>query len=340
MRRLTKKLLAKSQSAFLLSLEIFNKPTVGYRTESFSILFTNAWELLLKAYLFQKSGGIKHSIFRKKKRNIKRDSLTIDECIKKVFSSTVDPVMKNIEYISDIRNESAHLIIENLNPYFSRVFQSGVLNYLAYIKKWFEIDLSAKFRPGLISLISDEKAFKDISILKKRVSIEDFQSIISWIERFEELKKLGNKAAIPITYSIAITKNTIKADIVLSAGTNGKEAIILEKYRYRDTTHPHRRKEAMELIIKRLKKDKEFTSYDFQSYCFARGVKKTLKNENYWKEKYDSGQYSDKLVDEIITFINSDSYSKERKRIRKGYGNRKKRKMKINRLRQTKQSGK
>jgi len=48
LRRLTKKLLDKSQIAFLLSLELYNKPTISYRTEAFSIFFTNAWELLLK----------------------------------------------------------------------------------------------------------------------------------------------------------------------------------------------------------------------------------------------------------------------------------------------------
>lgn len=328
MRRLTKKLLEKSESAFLLSLEIFNKPTVEYRTESFSIFFTNAWELLLKAYLYKTKEGQKLSIFRRKKRNQKRQSLTIDECIRKVFTNELDPVRKNIEYISDIRNESVHLIIEDLNPYFSRVFQRGVLNYLEYLEKWFDFNLSAKFKPGLISLISDEKALVDISVLKNRVNREDFQSIHSWIKRFEELEKLGDKATIQITYSIAIIKNPNKADIVLSTGAKGKEAIILERYRDRDKTHPYRRKEAMEQIIKRLKREKEFTPYDFQSYCFVRGVKKTSKNEYYWKEKYDSGQYSDKLVDEIVTFTNSDSYSRERENIRKKYCNHFRRKRK------------
>lgn len=48
LRRLTKKLLDKSQIALLLSLELYNKLTISYRTEAFSIFFTNAWELLLK----------------------------------------------------------------------------------------------------------------------------------------------------------------------------------------------------------------------------------------------------------------------------------------------------
>ena len=274
MRRLTKKLLKKSQGAFLLSLEVFNKPTIEYRTESFSILFTNAWELLLKAHLFQTSGGRKLSIFRRKRKNRKRESLKIDECLKKVFPNIHDPVRKNIEYISEVRNEAAHLIIAELDPYFSRVFQSGVLNYLEYIEKWFSMSLSEKLKPGFISLVSDEKALKDVSILKKKFNREDRQSISSWIERFKELEKIGIKATVPITYSVALVGSPKKADIVLSKGVKGQQAIILERYRDIEQKCPYRRKDAMTLILKRLKGEIRFTVYDFEAYCFTNGIKK------------------------------------------------------------------
>lgn len=319
MRKLTRKLLEKSKESFLLALENFNKTTTGYRTEVFSILFTNTWELLLKAYLFESSGAQRLSIFRKKKRNQKRESLTIDECLKNIFPNNMDPVRKNIEFISEIRNESAHLIIDDLNPYFSRVFQRGVLNYFEYMEKWFGISLSDKFNPGLISLISDKESLKDISVLKKQFNKEDFQSVDLWVRRFKELEKLGDRATIPIVYSIAIVRNTKKADIVLSASAKkaGKKAIILERYKDMDSTHPYRRTESMAQIRKRLNKGIEFTSHDFEAYCFAKGIKKTLRNEYYWKPKYNSGQYSEKLIDEISTFLNSNPSLREK--VRKQY---------------------
>jgi hypothetical protein len=328
-RRLTKKLLEKSKSAFLLSLEVFNKPTIEYRTESFSILFTNAWELLLKAYLFQTSGGRKLSIFRRKRKNRKRESLKIDECLKKVFPNIHDPVRKNIEYISEVRNEAVHLIITELDPYFSRVFQRGVLNYFEYIEKWFSITLSEKLKPGFISLISDESALKDMSVLKERFSKEEFQSIILWIERFRELEKLGDKATIPISYSIAIVRNPKKADLVLSAGATGKKAIVLERYKDIDQTHPHRRKEAMQLIMKRLEKETRFTTYDFEAYCFVKGIKKASPNEYHWRPKYGNSQYSGKLIDEIVVFLNSNPLllSKLRNQYSKHLKQRKKQKL-------------
>ena len=48
---LTGKLLLKSQEAFILGIEVYNKPTIRYRVEGFSFFICNAWELLLKAIL-------------------------------------------------------------------------------------------------------------------------------------------------------------------------------------------------------------------------------------------------------------------------------------------------
>lgn len=47
-------LLEKSQEAFIMSVEIYNKPTIKYRVEGFSFFICNAWELMLKAYLNMK----------------------------------------------------------------------------------------------------------------------------------------------------------------------------------------------------------------------------------------------------------------------------------------------
>ena len=48
-------LLNKSEEAYLIAIEIINKPTINYRTEGFCFFICNAWELLLKAYLINKS---------------------------------------------------------------------------------------------------------------------------------------------------------------------------------------------------------------------------------------------------------------------------------------------
>lgn len=52
---LINKMLEKSQEAFLLAIEIYNKPTIKYRLEGFAFFICNAWELLLKSYIIKTS---------------------------------------------------------------------------------------------------------------------------------------------------------------------------------------------------------------------------------------------------------------------------------------------
>ena len=44
-------LLRKSISAFVAAIEIYNKPVMPHRDETFAMLAVSAWELLLKARL-------------------------------------------------------------------------------------------------------------------------------------------------------------------------------------------------------------------------------------------------------------------------------------------------
>lgn len=47
------RLLEKSQEAFILAIELFNRPTIRYRVEGCAFFLCNAWELMLKAYLIK-----------------------------------------------------------------------------------------------------------------------------------------------------------------------------------------------------------------------------------------------------------------------------------------------
>lgn len=47
-------LIDKAKEAFILAIEIYNKPSIRYRLEGFSFFICNAWELMLKAYMIKK----------------------------------------------------------------------------------------------------------------------------------------------------------------------------------------------------------------------------------------------------------------------------------------------
>ena len=58
MEEIKQKLVDKSIEAFIMGLEIYNKPTIKYRIEGFSFFICNAWELMLKAELLNRNENI------------------------------------------------------------------------------------------------------------------------------------------------------------------------------------------------------------------------------------------------------------------------------------------
>ena len=54
---ITAKLIDKSKEAFMMAIEVYNKPSIKYRVEGFSFFICNAWELMLKAHMINKFGN-------------------------------------------------------------------------------------------------------------------------------------------------------------------------------------------------------------------------------------------------------------------------------------------
>ena len=95
-KELIDNLLNKSEEAFLMAIEIYNKPTINYRLEGFTFFICNAWELLLKAKILNDGNSI--YFFDKPDRTI-----SLSNCIKNIFTNDKDPVRKNLEIMLGLR---------------------------------------------------------------------------------------------------------------------------------------------------------------------------------------------------------------------------------------------
>lgn len=78
--------LEKSVAAAVSAIEIYNKPDFKYRSETFSILMTNAWELLLKAKLLKDNKNDLRSIQVRERRRLKDGSYSKRLYVRKVTS--------------------------------------------------------------------------------------------------------------------------------------------------------------------------------------------------------------------------------------------------------------
>lgn len=124
MEDLERRLKDKAIEAFLLAIEIYNKPTIKYRVEGFSFFIINAWELLLKSYIIRRDGN--KAIYYKDNHG---RTLSLENCIKKVFTNEKDPLRINLERIIELRNTSTHFITPEYESLYLPLFQANVDNF-------------------------------------------------------------------------------------------------------------------------------------------------------------------------------------------------------------------
>ena len=104
---LIERLLEKSKEAFMMAIEVYNKPSIRYRLEGFSLFICNAWELMLKAHITNKWG--ESAIYYPDKPS---RTISLENCVQKVFTNEKAPLRMNLMKIIDLRNTSTHFITE------------------------------------------------------------------------------------------------------------------------------------------------------------------------------------------------------------------------------------
>jgi hypothetical protein len=159
------RLLKNAEAALISAIEIYNKPAFGYREETFAILAINAWELLLKAKVLEQHNNALSSLHvyttralasgvQSKKKYVKMNrtgnkmTIGIDGCIDLLVKKGVavpDPVRKNLEALTEIRDNAVHYI--NASPQLAKqVLEVGTAclrNFIELGKLWLGLDLSS-----------------------------------------------------------------------------------------------------------------------------------------------------------------------------------------------------
>ena len=296
------KMLEKSQEAFLLAIEIYNKPTIKYRLEGFSFFICNSWELLLKAYLIREYG--QNSIYYKDKNN---RTIALSDCLKKVFTNEKDPIRRNIEIIIDLRNTSTHFIIRELEMIYLPFLQANVLDYSQKLYDFFRIDVTKNIDTSFLSLATNSTNLNEIEILS-----------IYGNEVFNRYKKIKNettallenenssKLAININLNLRVVKNEKDAQLTFSIAKNAKDAVyFIDKIKDINTIYPYSQKNARELIMTNLNRKNiklNLHQTNFNLICLKYDLKN---NQDYFYYHTISKRYmcSQKLIDFVTNLL-------------------------------------
>ena len=234
-KSIKKLLLDSSKAAFFAGIEIHNKPRIAYRYPTATILIITAWELLLKAYVFQYIG--KNLIYERKHGHYTTDSIPFNKALDKVRdhinrqenSKNFNAIYENLMCLYKYRCSSVHFIDGKLDPVVFMVMGKSVLYYCEFIKKYFDVDISDTDNL-IIMPIGLKLPMNPIDFLKQDYGKAHNEYVNDIIQCVHWLYLEGVQESIIIDFDIYAGRvNNIKnADIIAAIG-NSANGVRLQK---------------------------------------------------------------------------------------------------------------
>lgn len=297
------KLIEKSKEAFAVAIEIYNKPTIKYRVEGFSFFICNAWELMLKAYLIKKFG--EGSIYYKD--NPKR-TITLENCIQKIFTNEKAPLRRNLMKIIELRNTSTHFITEEYEMIYIPLFQACVLNFVEKMQDFHDVDMTEIIPQNFLTLAVSMKSLNE-STIRAKYPEEIAEKILETNSALIPMINENNQSfAIKIEHHHYITKDKNKATSFVHIDKDAEAGVkIIKELKDPGNTHKFTMKTALREINRQLQNAGigiKINAYHFTLFNKVYGLKENEKycyvHRIYAQPSYSySMQAIELIVDEI-----------------------------------------
>ena len=303
--RLAQALAKRSTENFILALETYNRPSLANRLDAFALLFTTAWEQLLKAEIVEGRGD--EAIFTPIKPDRRRESIGLADCLKQQFPDPKDPVRLNIEHIAELRHEAAHLVMQELQPVYSHLFQSGVFNYARRCHARTGRSVVPRHNVGLLALAAEPDQL-DVAPLARSYGQIVANDIVAQSRTLrEEIQRVDDERfAIPVEYSMRFSKKTEAADVTLAQAAEAPlTATVFTKYVDPEKDFPLRPTQLLAAVHSELRKP--FSRHDLQAVLFKEGWKQSDNTYHRLQRNPDTNKFSLRAVTEIVNKLRSDA---------------------------------
>lgn len=306
MDEIKQKLVDKSIEAFIMGLEIYNKPTIKYRIEGFSFFICNAWELMLKAELLNRNENIYYS-------DKPGRTLSLEPTIKKIYSDKNTRVRLNLEKIIELRNISTHFITEDYEAKYAPLFQACVLNFVNEICRFHNVDITKFIAQNFLTITANYEPLSNEQI-RLKYPPEIAERFIQQSNQIDVLTQEydSDKFAIPIKQNLYITKKKDEADFVIAmASESPNKVAIVKELKDPANTHKYAFNNVIAVVNNRLSKSNIKLGYKngFNSYVLNLFIEfYDIKSDNKYSYKHSLGNstsytYSERLIDFIINEI-------------------------------------
>jgi hypothetical protein len=158
--------LQKAEAALISAIEVYNKPDFKFREETFAILASNAWELLLKARLLlhhnnepkclwvyerrrNRKGQPTKKFYKRRNRSGNLTTIGLWQAVGNLEKARIEvplAVKRNLVALVEIRDNAVHYI--SAGPLLSKqvleIGTASVTNFITLVKLWFDLDLGRR----------------------------------------------------------------------------------------------------------------------------------------------------------------------------------------------------
>lgn len=306
---IAKKMVEKSIEAFIMGIEIYNKPTIKYRVEGFSFFICNAWELMLKAQML----NVKKSIYYKDNPD---RTLSLHDVIQRVYPDKNTKLRLNLEKIIDLRNISTHYITQDYETKYAPLFQACVINFINQLNRFHNENITDYIPQNFLAISASYEQLTNEQI-KVKYPPEIAEKFIKKANEIDVLSEEyhSDKFSINIKQNLLITKKSSEADFKVKISNKSNNNVeIVKDLKDPSDTHKYSYKSVIEVVKERLKKRKILLDYSkgFNSYVLNMIIDfYDIKKEKKYAYKHVIGKqssytYSQQFIDFIINEIKKD----------------------------------
>jgi len=295
--------IVRAREAMILAVQLFNSPTIRFKTEVFSVLAIISWTYLLHEYLFRK--GVK--IVNKSGK-----SLSLSKMLARKECQLSSGIVNNLEAIVEIRNKVEHHLIGNSDHFWLAKYQACCLNFEKTIVSMFGQDFS------LQSELSYALQFSKLHLDQLTEShdhdvpdnIKALSSSLDANLSDSELEDLEYQFKVNYTFTSASkSKSHFKFLNAGDSDLSNEEKIVIKKVPA-DHDYPLKAKEIEKLVRDRTGKDfnnkdfwKAYRLYKIRPRQGAKQPENTNKDYCLYSKINNNYSYSEAYVDFLVEKI-------------------------------------
>lgn len=236
--------LVRAREAMIVAVQVFNSPTVIFKTEMFAILANVAWTYLLHEHYIRKRGTI---------TDAEGKTWSLSYMVKRDDCPLSDGMKRNLNALKDIRDAVEHNILGKADSKWLPLFQACCLNFDRIIRDLFGESLSLQGDLAF-ALQFSKLSLGQVAELQKHDIPEHIEALDARLRdglTEEELTDLDYQFRVIYTLDSA-SKSRSHFQFVQSESAEAKEIRnVLVKFRPADETHPYKPKVVCEEVSRR-----------------------------------------------------------------------------------------